>query len=322
MRSYALSFGWCTGHYQAMYDIDEKYTTKLTAKLEEINKNLKENIDKKKERYCIVDAAAVEAAKIIAQYSNLQCVIAEVPPSYAIVNGGKLKQAMQNSETLSNPVSTLIAINSLMNMNVKNKDIDSQHLERAKGATQLYAIGILLDQIDENKNKPEFAQNKKLIESLTNSVKQSLCKIYGENIFDRMKEFGEMGKDPSYEQKNNALEFLIEVDAKAKSITSPENFQENLQLLINKQNEDEGRTIDPKILYEKNITIKVQYPDHDHSLAHMHGIPHTHEHTEENKYQEILDKMHSEKHTHMHPHTHTHTQTEEKTKENLNIKQQ
>lgn len=294
MKSY-VSFGWCTAHYQAMYDIDVKFDEKIRTRLMAME-NLKEY---KKKRYSIADAAALEAAKIIAQYANMQCVIAEVPPSYAVMNGGKLKQAMNESKTLTNPVSSLIAINALVNMDVKNNKLDNKHLERAKGSTQLYAIAILLNQVEENKNKPEFIQNREFIDELSGVVKDSLCKIYGKDIFERIEEFGNMGKKPTDEQKAQALDFLVEVDSVAETLVLPEDFEEKLQILLDKQSDDENRTMGADSSKNNKFAIKVQYPDHEHSVAHAHGIPHTHDHdhvhVHDSKYKEILDNIRSQK---------------------------
>ena len=290
MKSY-VSFGWCTAHYQAMYDIDVKYSEKIKNRLKEIEE-LKQTM---KQRYSSTDKAAIEAAKILAQYANMQCVIAEVPPAYAVMNGGKLKQAMNESKTLTNPVSALIAINALANMDVKNNELDNKHLERAKGSTQLYSMAILLNQIEENKNKPEFIKNKIYIDELTGIVKDSLCKIYGNDILERIEYFGNMGKKPTDEQKAAALDFLVEVDALSKSVILPDDFQEKLQTLLDKQSLDEGLTLQSDDMGTNKFAIKVQYPDHEHTVAHAHGIPHTHKHTHDNKYKEILDNMHTHK---------------------------
>ena len=296
IKSY-VSFGWCTAHYQAMYDIDSKYSQKLNNKLKEVE-NMKKESKRHKEKYTIVDNASVQAAKIIAQYANMQCVIAEVPPAYAVMNGGKLKQAMNESETLTNPISALIAINSLANMDVKNKNLDSEHLERGKGATQLYAIAILLNQINENKNKPEFSKNAAEINELTMQVKKSMISIYGDDIMEKLEKFGNMGKNPTHDQKHQALNFLIEVDSKAKNIQLPDDFQEKLQALLDKTNADEERVTEPENTEDNHINITIQYPDHEHSLAHINGTPHTHEHhgKDDSNYQTILDNMHSHKH--------------------------
>ena len=294
MKSY-VSFGWCTAHYQAMYDIDVKYSERINNKLKEFEK-LKQEMH---QRYSCTDKAAIEAAKILAQYANMQCVIAEVPPAYAVMNGGKLKQAMNESKTLTNPVSALISINALSNMDVKNNELDNKHLERAKGSTQLYSIAILLNQIEENKNRPEFIKNKLYIDELTGIVKDSLCRIYGNDIFERIEEFGNMGKTPTDKQKADALDFLVEVDSLSKSVILPDDFQEKLQTLLDKQNFEEGLTLQSDDMTTNKFAIKVQYPDHEHTVAHAHGIPHTHEHhnehTHDNKYKEILDNMHTHK---------------------------
>lgn len=307
MKSY-VSFGWCTAHYQAMYDIDVKYSEKIKNRLKEIEE-LKQTM---KQRYSSTDKAAIEAAKILAQYANMQCVIAEVPPAYAVMNGGKLKQAMNESKTLTNPVSALIAINALANMDVKNNELDNKHLERAKGSTQLYSMAILLNQIDENKNKPEFIKNKIYIDELTRIVKDSLFKIYGNDILERIEYFGNMGKKPTDEQKAAALDFLVEVDALSKSVILPDDFQEKLQTLLDKQSLDEGLTLQSDDMGTNKFAIKVQYPDHEHTVAHAHGIPHTHKHTHDNKYKEILDNMHTHKSNEQ-----TNVQTEQEKKKTI-----
>lgn len=307
MKSY-VSFGWCTAHYQAMYDIDVKYSEKIKNRLKEIEE-LKQTM---KQRYSSTDKAAIEAAKILAQYANMQCVIAEVPPAYAVMNGGKLKQAMNESKTLTNPVSALIAINALANMDVKNNELDNKHLERAKGSTQLYSMAILLNQIEENKNKPEFIKNKIYIDELTGIVKDSLCKIYGNDILERIEYFGNMGKKPTDEQKAAALDFLVEVDALSKSVILPDDFQEKLQTLLDKQSLDEGLTLQSDDMGTNKFVIKVQYPDHEHTVAHAHGIPHTHKHTHDNKYKEILDNMHTHKSNEQ-----TNVQTEQEKKKTI-----
>ena len=307
MKSY-VSFGWCTAHYQAMYDIDVKYSEKIKNRLKEIEE-LKQTM---KQRYSSTDKAAIEAAKILAQYANMQCVIAEVPPAYAVMNGGKLKQAMNESKTLTNPVSALIAINALANMDVKNNELDNKHLERAKGSTQLYSMAILLNQIEENKNKSEFIKNKIYIDELTGIVKDSLCKIYGNDILERIEYFGNMGKKPTDEQKAAALDFLVEVDALSKSVILPDDFQEKLQTLLDKQSLDEGLTLQSDDMGTNKFAIKVQYPDHEHTVAHAHGIPHTHKHTHDNKYKEILDNMHTHKSNEQ-----TNVQTEQEKKKTI-----
>lgn len=296
MKSY-ISFGWCTAHYQAMYEIDEKFSQKINTKLKQIE-NLKNAYEEQKNRYSIVDNAALEAGRILAQYANMQCVIAEVPPSYAVITGGKLKQAMAESTTLSNPVSCLIAINAISNMQAKNNLLDEKQIEKGKGVTQLYSIAILLNQIEKNKNKPEYLQNADSINMLVQMVKKSLSKIYGEDILERLKEFANMGKNPTTEQKAQALDFLVEMDSIAQNLTLPDDFQETLSKLLDKQSVSEGCTLPSNNELKNTISIKIQYPDHDHSMAHAHGIAHSHEHLEHqhaSRYETILENSRSSK---------------------------
>jgi hypothetical protein len=285
MKSY-ISFGWCTAHYQVMYEIDEKFSEKLNTKLKEMEA-IGEMAGQKAQRYSILDEASMQAAAILAQYANLLCVVAEVPPSYALVTGGKFKEAMNKTKTLTNPVNALVAINNINKMGVKNDKLTASQLQRGKGATQLYSIAILLQQIEENKNKPEFQQNKGNIEALISMVKKSLGDIYGSDILERIERFANMGKNPSDANKRAALDFLVEIDAKAKDLNLPKEFEEQLQVLIDKQNEAEGKTQEAALIATKPVTIKLQYPDHehthpaehshDHAYMHEHNIPHSHE---------------------------------------------
>ena len=274
MKNY-VSFGWCDAHYQAMYEIDVKISDKINQKLQEIEQ-LK---DRKRTKYSVSDNASFMAAKLLAQYANMQCVVAEVPPSYAVVSGSKLKEAMDNSNTFTDPVNSLTAINYINKMNAKNDKLDKKHLERGKGAAQLYAVSILLNQIDENKNKPEFSNNLSKIDELTSIVKQSCQKIYGDDIFERLEYFSEIGKKPSDKDKADALDFLIETDANAKALNLPNNFEEQLQILINAQNTQEQRTQDNISSVKESFSVNINYPDHDHSVMHAHGIPHSHSHS-------------------------------------------
>lgn len=288
MKSY-ISFGWCTGHYQGMYDIDMQFSEVIEERLAEIER-LKTYKKKRVERYSIVDDNSILAAKILAQYVNLQCVIAEVPPSYGLYTAGQFKNAMNKSETFTNPLSSLIAINAITKMEAKNLEIDESHLERGKGATQLYAISILLNQINENKNKPEFKNNIDHIEALTSMTEGALKEIYGDDILERLEYFGKMGKNPTNEQKAAALDFLIEIDSKARSINLGKEFENRLEKLIELQNEEENLTKESVNKLKSNFKMTIQYPDHDHSVMHAHGIPHTHDHTHH--------------HNHTHPHEH------------------
>lgn len=294
MKSY-ISFGWCTAHYQAMYEIDEQQTEKLNqlAQIEQLKQQ-------KHERYSICDAASAQAAKIISQYSNLMFTVAEVPPSFALKNAKKFKDAIESSETLSNPLTLLIAINNIAKMDVKNEDLTPIRKERAKGATQLYSIAILLDKIEENKNKPEFQHILSQIELLSGSVKESIKHVYGDDIFERIKYFGSLSEHPTDEDKRAALDFIIEVDSKAESLELPQDFESRLIALLDEQSDYEGRVEENTIITEKPLKIKLNYPDHDHNPA---DFSHDHEH----HHDHIHDHNHAHSHEYMHEHGIAHT---------------
>lgn len=307
MKSY-VSFGWCTAHYQAMYELDEKLMTKLSDKLKLIE-TLKEE-ETAKARYSIIDDASLTAASILSQYANMQCVVAEVPPSYALITGGKLKKAMEKTKTLTNPVSILTCINAVNNMTVKNSEVNEPKLKRAKASTQLYTTTILLKQLEENKNKPEYKENAQEIDNLVSIIEKRLKSIYGQDILDRIDRFANMGVKPSDKEKRNALDFLIEIDSKAQDMNLSEDFEENLKQLINKLNLKESKDLTYTEPQCKNICLKLYYPDHEHILGQVHthqhsheymhenGIPHSHEHTHDEKtdFEQLRNNMHHPKH--------------------------
>jgi|GEM_PF-1888214 len=293
MKSY-VSFGWCEGHYQAMYEIDEKFTQKIQDKLKEIEA-IKSSTEHKQERYSLLDEASMQAATIIAQYANLMFTVAEVPPSYAVMTASKFKEAMKSSETFSNPISSLIAINNIAKMSVKNTNLNASQLERGKGATQLYSIAILLEQVEENKNKPEFQQRKGEIDTLTSMVKKSLENIYGKDIFKKIEKFGSMGKKPSTEEKKAALDFIVEVDSKGKTLNLPDEFEEKLKTLLAAQSDAEGKTQEATLITNKTMSIKINYPDHDHNPNHTHSHSHDHDHMHKHN----IPHSHETEHRHM-----------------------
>lgn len=279
MKSY-ISFGWCTAHYQAMYEIDLQQSVRLHQL-----KQIEQLKQQKQERYSIYDTAAVQAAKIISQYSNLMFTVAEVPPSFALQNAKKFKDAIEKSETLSNPLTLLTSINNIAKTEVKNDDLTPIRKERAKGATQLYSIAILLDKIEEKKNQPEFQHILTQINSLSDSVRESIKRVYGDDIFEKIEYFGSLSEHPSDKDKRAALDFIIEVDSKAESLKLPFDFEKKLIGLLDKQNDFEGRTKENTIITEKPLKIKLNYPDHDHNPAdfnknhdHIHEHNHTHSH--------------------------------------------
>ena len=286
IKSY-VSFGWCTGHYQAMYEIDTKFSEKFQTKLKQFDV-LKYQNAKRIERYSLVDNASIMAAKILAQYSNLQCVVAEIPPSYAIMTAKEMKKAMGDSSIYNDPISLLIGINAINNMNAKNENLDANHLERGKGATQLYSTAIILNQIEQNIDKNP--KDKSEIKELVSIVKNNLKEIYGSDIFNKIEYFASMGENPTDKQKRQALDFLIEVDNKAKEMNLPEEFEFKLNELINKVNERDN--LKEALIQAKfeGFSIKINYPDHDHTYAHAHNIPHSHEHQHtHSEYEDIMN---------------------------------
>ncbi len=296
MKSY-ISFGYCEkngGHYQKMYEIDEKFSQKISEKIKEIE----EIKNKPKTRLSLEDESNMQAAKIMMQYSNMQTVFAEMPPAYTIVTGTKLKEEMDKTQTFTNPVSNLITLNNITKINGANNDLPESRRGKATRAAQLYSSLILLDQIKENKTNPKYKETEEDIDEIVEIAKQTIKGIYGDDIFDRVQALSQMGRKVSLENQRMALNFLIEIDCVSKDLKFPDEFEEKLSKLIDKQNDIEKRTIDTEQPDKKTSRIiKVFYPDHEHTLDHINGTPHTHEHhhNQTNEYQKILDNMHEHK---------------------------
>ena len=138
--------------------------------------------------------------------------------------------------------------------------------------------------------------------------------IYGDDIFERVVKLSKMGRKVSLENQRMALDFLIETDCVSKELKLPSEYEKKLSNLIARQNIIEGRNLTHSRAEKKlSRTIKVFYPDHEHTMEHLNGTPHTHEHHHDHssEYQLILERMHSEK-------SQEHKHTNEKNK-NLNI---
>jgi len=271
-----------------MYEIDTKQAEKIE-KLIQLEKQ-KEN-----QRYSLCDAASAQAAKIIAQYANLMFTTAEVPPSFALNNAVNFKNKMNESTVFSNPVTLLTAVNNIAKMSVKNDDLTPVRKERAKGASQLYSIAVLLDRIDKYKSRPEFRHILTQINSLSDTVKQSLMEIYGSDIFEKIKYFGSLSEKLSDKDKKAALDFILDVDAQAEGLILPDSFETELSELVEMKNRYEEREKEAEFIINTPLSIKLNYPDHDHNPSdihthsheymHRHGIEHTHENTIRQKVQ-------------------------------------
>lgn len=95
-----------------------------------------------------------------------------------------------------------------------------------------------------------------------------------------------------------ALNFLIEIDCVSKELELPSEFEKRLAQLAQRQSEAEGRTGNPlKSQKSPLMAIKVFYPDHEHTMDHLTGKPHTHDHHHEHdeSYHELLEQAKSKK---------------------------
>lgn len=294
MKSY-VSFGYCerdAGHYAQMFKIDSQFAEKMAEKIQQVEKL--QNIYQR--RLSLEEESNVQAARLMMQYSNMQTIYAEMPPAYTIVTGTKLKEVMNKTQTFTNPISNLITINNITKISGKNPNLPEHRKDKATRSAQLYSTLLLLDQIKQYKDQPQYTKTRRDIEELTQTIESTIKAIYGDDILERVEKLGKMGRTVSLENQKMALDFLVEIDCVAKDLKLPSEFEEKLSKLIEKQNEIDSRTIDierPEMKLSK--TIQVFYHDHDHAVSHSHihshmGEHHHHHHDSEEVYSEIVKK--------------------------------
>lgn len=301
-KSY-VSFGWCTPHINAMQSLNNNFNKAIQKVLNAQNlakstiegKNLFKNT-----QYSLLDKSSAEAATLFSQYCNVQYTTSEMLPSYALSMNKPLIKMMDESDVLNNPINTLIAINDVMKLKMKagidkytKKEYTAEQMKKAKAGTQLYTTVMMVEKINQNMANSVLTDlSREKIKGLTNLIHSTIDNIYGKNIYQRIKKLSEIGENPTIEQKQDSIKLIKELDAKSQELKLPEEFEKELQDLINYQNNIEGKTLENTgIGLKDDFALKLSY--------------HTHSHAKVNEQNEdIVNVQQNQNHEHEHHHDH------------------
>lgn len=282
-----ITFGWCMPHMQAMKDINKQFNQAVYKALKAQDAAI-ENINARKlhqyRKYGLIDDACAKAAKMFAQYCNIQYSVAEMLPSYALSLNDPLTEMLEKLEGINNPVNTLITINNLTKLNMQggidkntSKVYTPEQVKKAKAGTQLYTAVLLLDRIKQQLKTQDINPSVKLqTEDLISILEEKIDKIYGENTYNRIMSLSNIGSNPTLEQKRASVALIQEFDQKAELLSLNDEFEEKLQKLIDCANLEEGKTLPNQGKgLSGNIDLKLAYHTHPHSqeIVHHHHHP-------------------------------------------------
>lgn len=282
-KSY-ITFGWCMPHLQAMKDINKQFNQAVYKAVKAQNAAI-EDINAKKlhqyTKYGLIDDACAKAAKMFAQYCNIQYSVAEMLPSYALSLNDPLIEMMEKLEGINNPVNTLITINNLTKLNMQggidkntSKIYTTEQVKKAKAGTQLYTTVLLLDRVKQQLKTQNINSSVKLqTEELISILEGKIDKIYGENTYNRIMRLSNIGSNPTLEQKRASVALIQEFDQKAQQLSLSGEFEEKLQKLIDCANLEEGKTLPNQGKgLSGSVDLKLAYHTHPHSqeIAHHH----------------------------------------------------
>ena len=121
-------------------------------------------------------------------------------------------------------------------------------------------------------------------------VNNSLDGIYGKDTVKRILELSDIGDNPTLEQKQASVRLIEEFDNKAKELTFTEEFEKELQDLIDSENIRLGKTIENTgVGLQSSVEIKLAY----HTHAHQHeGHVHDHHHRHHHHHGEMTEEEH------------------------------
>lgn len=284
-KSY-INFGWCVPHVQAMKNLNEQFNLAIQKTIRS-QETAKASIDAKnlfkQTQYGLLDDASVKAAKLFAQYSNIQYSVAEMLPTYALSLNKPLIEMMDKMDGLNNPINTLITINNLTKLNMQggidkntSKVYTPNQVKKAKSGTQLYATVLLLDRVKQQLNSCSFdSSSKSQIENLVSILESKIDNIYGKNTYERIMQLSKIGSNPTLEQKKASIALIREFDEKAQLLSLNGEFEDGLKALIESANKQENKTIpNPGKGLLGGIDLKLAYHTHPQEDVHHHHHHH------------------------------------------------
>lgn len=286
-KSY-INFGWCIPHINAMKNLNEQFNLAVQKNIKN-QEAAKASIDAKnlfkQTQYGLLDDASAKAAKLFAQYCNIQYSVAEMLPSYALSLNKPLMVMMDKMDGLNNPISTLITINNLTKLNMQggidkntSKVYTPDQVKKAKAGTQLYASILLLDRVKQQLKSQNLDNSiKSQIEELVSILETKIDKIYGKNTLFRITQLSNIGENPTLEQKKSSIALIQEFDQKAQLLSLNGEFEDGLKTLIEFANKQEGKTIPNQGKgLSGGVDLKLSYHTHSHENVHSHEHVHHH----------------------------------------------
>ena len=262
-----VTFGWCEPHVQRGSEISMIFneTLRQQQKIAEIERKKGALLD-------TANKSAMDATKFVLNFANRQKGEAEFVPLWTIKSNPVLQKTMDDSPIFGDPVQNLIALNNVSKFKMNNPKFSEQMNNQAAGSLQLHTTMIMAEQAKRNLEKSNLsAEDKKEVEELLELVQDKVDEVFGEGTYQKLLDIGNMGKEPTIEQKRESNRILIDIDHKARRFDFGEEFRHRLEHLVEKQHEK---------LHQKN------HHHHHHDVEHVEEdnnievLYHTHEHGE------------------------------------------
>lgn len=272
-----VSFGWCEPHQVRKTEVSQIFneTLRMKQKEAELKRKAGELLD-------IANRTALEATKFVINFANRMKGEAEFVPLWAIKTDEKLQETLDASPIFGDPVQNLIGLKNIGKFKMNNPNYSEALNNQGAGSLQVHTAIIFTEQAERNLNKANLTEDdKKDVLALLQKVKTRIDEVFGEGTYAKLIEISNMGKNPTTEQKQESNRILKEIDAKARNFNFGEEFNEQVQALV------------------ERLHIRFH---HEHEHAHHH-----HEHTEiEVPEVNIIYHTHGPNGEHVHEHEHEH----------------
>lgn len=290
--NFIVSFGWCEKHSVRSKEVSLIFMNQLRKqkeleKLEEREKTRLEYLD-------ISEKAHKESLNFLMQFANRQKNEAEFIPLWSLMNNEELREEVQKSKIFSDPVASLISLNLLQEIKVKNNSITPEQLQKAQGSLQLHTAVILVNQIEKNLDNKELlaAYDKAMIVELLSIVKSQLDSIYGKGVYDKVLKLSNIGTEPDFSSKKESLEILTKIDNEAKPLTLGKEFSEKLNNLLARQKQLEYEKLSIEQMYGQRIVLGGELTDAQRSK--LNSICRNSSSVKERKTAEFMLKLNKE----------------------------
>ena len=306
---YGPSFGYCEGHTHLMKTLNGKFANAIKTVFEEYEKVLGEAA-KSHSKLKVSDDGHKLATQMLAQYTNYQYSMAEVIPSYAMETAPEVAAALSKIKAFSNPVDIMLNISNIPKLQTKvgidkntQKMYTAEQSRKSRANTQLYSTIMLIEMLDKNIAISNLnTKSKDMISELRASALDSISKIYGEDVFDRIQVLKKMGLNASNDDKKKSLALVKEFDEKAQELKFSDDFNKKLEELINYQNTIENRTVETQVDIPISIpVVTLKYHTHPQKLENIVPVD-----TQKHSRERTVDDPHSHEYMHEHGMEHAH----------------